>query len=107
MRIKNMKQINILQAKIGNKISTIITSIIFLMAQPVWAQTTTKDIDVLISMQYGLSMIIPIVCAIILLCLLLIYVFRIIARATFLRWAFSVVIAGAAFYISHILFYIQ
>ncbi|GAA5096031.1 conjugal transfer protein [Bartonella acomydis] len=103
-----MKQSNILQAKTGNKISAIfITLIIFLVTQSVWAQTKTKSIDVLIGMQYGLSMVIPIVCAVLLLFLLIIYVFRIIAKATFIRWAFSVIIAGAAFYISHILFYIQ
>lgn len=59
------------------------------------------------SVQYGLSILVPIVAAIILLLLLLIYIFRIIARATFMRWAFSVIIAGAAFYISHILFHLQ
>ncbi len=108
MGIKDMKQLNILQAKTGNKISAIvIASTMSLMLQPVCAQTKTKSLDILMGMQYGLSMVIPIVCAVILLFLLLIYIFRIIARATFIRWAFSVIIAGAAFYISHILFHIQ
>ncbi|WP_019219370.1 hypothetical protein [Bartonella florencae] len=103
-----MKQANILQAKTGNKIRTlVITFIIFLMTQAVCAQTKMKSLDILIGMQYGLSMVIPVICAVVLLFLLLIYVFRIIARATFIRWAFSVIIAGAAFYISHVLFYIQ
>lgn len=103
-----MKQLNILHVKISNKMSAIIiASIISLIVQPSYAQTKTKSLDILMSMQYGLSMVIPIVCTVILLFLLLIYIFRIIARATFIRWAFSVIIAGAAFYISHILFHIQ
>ncbi|WP_375666175.1 conjugal transfer protein [Bartonella sp. TT121SHDZB] len=103
-----MKQSNILQAKTCNNINTIvITSIACLMTQSVYAQTGSKSLDVLIGVQYGLSMVVPIAAAIILLFLLLIYILRIIARATFIRWAFSVIIAGAAFYISHMLFYIQ
>ncbi|WP_208440201.1 conjugal transfer protein [Bartonella raoultii] len=103
-----MRQPNVLQIRASNKISAIvITSTISLMVQPAYAQTKTKSLEILMGMQYGLSMVIPILCAIILFFLLLIYVFRIIARATFLRWAFSVIIAGAAFYISHILFHIQ
>lgn len=108
MGIRDMKQSNILQEKTGNKISVVvIASTMSLMLQPAYAQTKTKSLDIFMGMQYGLSMIIPIVCAVILLFLLLIYIFRIIARATFIRWAFSVIIAGAAFYISHILFHIQ
>ncbi|WP_375676963.1 MULTISPECIES: conjugal transfer protein [unclassified Bartonella] len=102
-----MKQLNTLQSKIC-KISTIfITLIMLLITQSAYAQTETKSLNVFIGMQYGLSIIIPIVAAIILLLLLLIYIFRIIARATFMRWAFSIIIAGAAFYISHILFHLQ
>lgn len=77
------------------------------ITQSVFAQTETKSLDVFMSVQYGLSILVPIAAAIILLFLLLIYIFRIIARATFMRWAFSVIIAGAAFYISHILFHLQ
>lgn len=108
MGIKAMKQSNILQAKICNNISAIvITSVVFLITQSAYAQTETKSLNIFIGMQYGLSMVIPIAAAIILLFLLLIYIFRVITKATFIRWAFSVVIAGAAFYLSHILFYIQ
>ncbi|WP_142416701.1 conjugal transfer protein [Bartonella massiliensis] len=103
-----MKQSNILSAKTCNKIGAIvITSIIFLITQSAYAQKETKSVDVFIGVQYGLSMVIPIAAAIIFLFLFLIYILRIIARATFIRWAFSVIIAGAAFYISHILFHIQ
>ncbi|MBB4075780.1 putative membrane protein [Bartonella fuyuanensis] len=103
-----MKKLNTFRAKACNKISvTVIASILLLITQSAYAQTGTKSLDVFIGMQYGLSIIIPISAAIILLFLLLIYLFRIIARATFMRWAFSVIIAGAAFYISHILFNIQ
>ncbi|WP_254492558.1 conjugal transfer protein [Bartonella sp. B1099] len=103
-----MKQLNTIRVKICNKISSIfIISMIFLMSQSAYAQTEAKSLDVFIGMQYGLSILIPIAAAFILLFLLLIYIFRLIARATFMRWAFSVIIAGAAFYISHILFHLQ
>ncbi|WP_273754893.1 conjugal transfer protein [Bartonella sp. MM73XJBT.G] len=103
-----MKQLNILRVKIYNKINVIIiTSMMLLITQSAYAQTEIKSLDVFMSVQYGLSILVPIVAAIVLLLLLLIYIFRIIARATFMRWAFSVIIAGAAFYISHILFHLQ
>lgn len=103
-----MKQLNTFQRKLCNKISVIfITSMMLLITRFAYAKTETKSIDVFIGVQYGLSVLVPIVAAFILLFLLLIYIFRIIARATFMRWAFSVIIAGAAFYISHILFHLQ
>ncbi|WP_273718659.1 MULTISPECIES: conjugal transfer protein [Bartonella] len=103
-----MKKSNTLRVETCNKINVIvITSMMYLISQSAYAQTETKSLDVFIGMQYGLSILIPIVAAIILLLLLLIYIFRIIAKATFRRWAFSVIIAGAAFYISHILFHLQ
>ncbi|WP_375617809.1 MULTISPECIES: conjugal transfer protein [unclassified Bartonella] len=102
-----MKRLNTLQSKICKISAIFITFIALLITQSAYAQTETKSLNVFIGMQYGLSIIIPIVAAIILLLLLLIYIFRIIARATFMRWAFSVIIAGAAFYISHILFHLQ
>ncbi|WP_375654611.1 MULTISPECIES: conjugal transfer protein [unclassified Bartonella] len=102
-----MKQLNTLQVKICKISVIVITSVMLLITQSAYAQTETKSLDVFIGMQYGLSILIPIVAGIILLLLLLIYIFRIIARATFMRWAFSVIIAGAAFYISHILFYLH
>ncbi|WP_375686447.1 MULTISPECIES: conjugal transfer protein [unclassified Bartonella] len=102
-----MKQLNTLQSKICKISAIFITLIALLVTQSAYAQTETKSLDVFIGMQYGLSILIPIVAIIILLLLLLIYIFRIIARATFMRWAFSVIIAGAAFYISHILFHLH
>ncbi|WP_254475094.1 conjugal transfer protein [Bartonella sp. B1098] len=103
-----MKKLNTFQEKICNNISVIvITSMVLLITQYAYAQTEAKSLDVFIGMQYGLSILIPMAAAIILLFLLLIYIFRLIAKATFMRWAFSVIIAGAAFYISHILFYLQ
>ncbi|WP_345115664.1 conjugal transfer protein [Bartonella jaculi] len=105
-----MKQSNALQTKMNSKsresIAVFSTLIIFLATQPANAQSTTKSIDVFIGMQYGLSLVIPIAGAIIFLFLLLIYLFRIISKATFIRWSFSVIMAGAAFYLSSILFYI-
>ncbi|WP_273789281.1 conjugal transfer protein [Bartonella sp. ML70XJBT] len=103
-----MKQLNTFQRKLYNKISVIvIISMMLLITRFAYAQTETKSLDIFMSVQYGLSILVPIVAAIILLFLLLIYIFRIIAKATFIRWAFSVIIAGAAFYISHILFHLQ
>ncbi|EJF97355.1 hypothetical protein MEE_00067 [Bartonella elizabethae F9251 = ATCC 49927] len=103
-----MKRSNTLRVKTCNRISVIVTtSMMLLITQSAYTQTETKSLDVFIGMQYGFSILIPIAAAIILLFLLLIYIFRIIAKATFMRWAFSVIIAGAAFYISHILFHLQ
>lgn len=102
-----MKQLNTLQSKICKISAIVITSVMLLITQSAYAQMETKSLDVFIGMQYGLSIIIPAVAAIILLLLLLIYIFRIIAKATFMRWAVSVIIAGATFYISHILFHLQ
>lgn len=103
-----MKQLNTFRVKMCNKINSIvITSMMILISKSAYAQTETKSLDVFMGMQYGLSILVPIVATIILLFLLLIYIFRIIARATFMRWAFSLIIAGAAFYISHILFHLQ
>ncbi|MCZ2157913.1 conjugal transfer protein [Bartonella sp. 220] len=102
-----MKQLNTLQAETCKRIRDFfITLIMFLLTQQAYAQTTTKFIDIFIGMQYGLSMVIPIAGAVIFLFLLLIYLFRIISKATFIRWSFSVIVAGAAFYISALLFYI-
>nr|AAM82200.1 TrwM-like protein [Bartonella henselae str. Houston-1] len=108
VRRKNMESLNILRTKTVRKISFIFTAlVVFLTTQPSCAQTTSKGLEILIGMQYGLGIIIPIFAAIILFFLLLIYMCRIISRITFARWAFSVIIAGAAFYISSILFYIN
>ncbi|KEC55947.1 hypothetical protein [Bartonella koehlerae] len=103
-----MESSNTLRTKAVKKISLVFAAlIVFLTTHPGCAQTTSKGLDVLIGMQYGLGIIIPIFSAIILFFLLLIYVCRLISKVTFARWAFSVVIAGAAFYISSILFYIN
>lgn len=106
-----MKQLSTFQVKIenvNNKVRVVfITLILFLAAQSTYAQEKTNSVDIFIGMQYGLSIIIPIAAAIVLLFLLLLWAFRLIARATFARWAFSVVVAGAAFYLSHILYHIN
>ncbi|WP_455476218.1 conjugal transfer protein [Bartonella sp. B17] len=106
--MQNMKCSNIFKIKVGSKLDiAFITAIIFLMAPPAYAQATVNHMHVLMDMRHGLSMLIPIAAAVMLAVLLLIYVLRIIAGATFARWAFSIIIAGAAFYISNILFYIH
>ncbi|MBX4335902.1 TrbC/VirB2 family protein [Bartonella raoultii] len=103
-----MKRLNTIQKIINskkNKLNTIFLILIMLLAtQPVYAQATNKNIDLITGLQYGLSIIVPMIAAIILLFLLILCVFRFIARATFVRWAFSTIIAGVAFYVSNILF---
>ncbi|WP_039951892.1 hypothetical protein [Candidatus Bartonella washoeensis] len=102
-----MKQSNTFQAKMNSKsIAAFATLFMFLAIQSVNAQSTTQKVDIFVGVQYGLSMIVPILGAIIFLFILLIHLFRIISRATFIRWSFSVIMAGAAFYLSSILFYI-
>ncbi|PIT70414.1 conjugal transfer protein [Bartonella tribocorum] len=110
-----MKKLDIFRLKLDifrlercDKISIIVVTLVMLLiSRFVHAQTITKNLEVFIGMQYGLSVLIPIVAAVLILFFLLIYLFRIITRATFMRWAFSVIIAGAAFYITNILFYLQ
>ncbi|EJF79817.1 Uncharacterised protein [Candidatus Bartonella washoeensis] len=103
-----MKKSNTFQAKTNRKsIVSFVTLITFLAIQSVNAQSATHSIDIFVGMQYGLSMIIPIVGVVLLLFVFLIYVFRLITRPTFMRLTFSVFVAGAAFYISNILFHIS
>nr|WP_026088166.1 hypothetical protein [Bartonella rattaustraliani] len=102
-----MKRSNILHIKMCNRISIVFTTLMmFLTTQFAYAQEHVNHVKLLLGIQYGFSILIPIAGAVILLFLLLIYAFHIIAKATFLRWAFSVLIASAAFYISGILFQI-
>ncbi|WP_332060093.1 conjugal transfer protein [Bartonella sp. CB74] len=91
-------------------------TIMFLATQSAYVQAKANKADMqavidkaslLMGMRYGLSMFIPILAAVVLLFLVIIYACRIIARTTFARWAFSTIIAGAAFYLSNILFYIN
>ncbi|WP_455481467.1 conjugal transfer protein [Bartonella sp. B12(2025)] len=106
--MKSVKQSNTSQSQICSKVSiAFVTAIIFLKTQSVYAKKTIKDVDVLTGMHYGLGTIVPIIAAFILVFLLIIYMCRIIAKTTFTRWAFSTIIAGAAFYISHILFHVD
>ncbi|WP_442894419.1 conjugal transfer protein [Bartonella sp. CB60] len=112
-----MKCLNTLQAKFNSKIGiAFMATVLFLATQSAYIQAKTNKTDIqttidkanlLMGMRYGLSMFIPVVAGVILLFLLLIYACRIIARTTFARWAFSTIIAGAAFYLSNILFYIN
>ncbi|WP_455474042.1 conjugal transfer protein [Bartonella sp. B30(2025)] len=106
--IKNMKCSNTFKVRIGHKVDmAFIAAIMFFVTQPAYVQATTHDAYLLMGVHYGLSMLIPIIAAILFVFLLIIYLLRFIAKATFLRWAFSIVLAGAAFYLSNILFYIH
>lgn len=104
---KDMRSSNTLWKKINRRIGDIFAFLaVFLISWPVYAQEKMSKIDMLIGLHYGLSMIVPIAGAIMLLFLLIIFAFNLVSKATFLRWAFSIIIASAAFYISRILLYI-
>ncbi|WP_336293867.1 conjugal transfer protein [Bartonella sp. CB169] len=107
-----MKQSDTSQPKIFRNMGNVfVMAIMFLEAQPGYAQKSVSEIirnmDILTGMHYGLSTVVPVTAIIILIFLLIIYMLRIIAKATFKRWVFSTIVAGAAFYISHLLFNID
>ncbi|EJF74695.1 hypothetical protein MEC_01219 [Bartonella alsatica IBS 382] len=103
-----MRRLNTSETKVDRKVSIVfITSIILLATQSAYAQTINKNIDLLMNIHYGLSITVPIVAVLIFFLLLISYMCRLIKRATFIRWAFSIIMAGAAFYISNILFYMS
>ncbi|WP_208440196.1 VirB2 family type IV secretion system major pilin TrwL [Bartonella raoultii] len=94
-----MKQANILQKTVRNKIITTTAAItMFFMAHPVYAQKTLdKAKTALTNLERDLTdNIIPVAAAIILLCLAIGYAGRYIGKDTFVRWAVGVVIAGSA-----------
>ncbi|EJF76407.1 VirB2 family type IV secretion system major pilin TrwL [Bartonella birtlesii] len=94
-----MKQANILQKTIHNKIITTIAFVTaFFMTHSVCAQARALDKakTALEGLQAQLKIIIPIAAAIILLCLAIGYAGRYIEKDTFVRWAVGVVIAGSA-----------
>ncbi|WP_455480635.1 VirB2 family type IV secretion system major pilin TrwL [Bartonella sp. B12(2025)] len=102
-----MKQFNIIQTKVHNKIITTRASIvIFFMTYPVYSQA--KGLErvktVLENVRTQLNVIIPIAATIILLCLAVSYAGRFIEKSTFVRWAIGVIIAGSAFEIANMLF---
>ncbi|WP_332065813.1 conjugal transfer protein [Bartonella sp. CB189] len=113
VKFKNMKYLDTFLVKVNRQASVIfMATIMFLTTQSanVHAETIVQaavDADTLTNLYYGLSLLVPLIAAILFLFLLIIYVLRIIARTTFVRWSFSVLIAGAAFYISNILFHIN
>ncbi|MCZ2328770.1 TrbC/VirB2 family protein [Bartonella sp. F02] len=80
--------------------------ILFLIIQPVYAEPASGIRDILRDIQAGLDTIVPIIAGIILLCLLIGYLFRLIKKSTFIRWAISIIIAGLAYYITNLLFHI-
>ncbi|WP_336278598.1 conjugal transfer protein [Bartonella sp. CB175] len=113
VKVKNVKYFNALRAKIERQIGALfMTVIMFLATQSTYVHAKTNvqatvSVDTLMSMYYGLGMLVPLIAAIVFVFLLIIYLLRLIASATFARWSFSVIIAGAAFYISNILFHIN
>ncbi|WP_455476954.1 conjugal transfer protein [Bartonella sp. B41] len=103
-----MKLFYILQMKANNKMGAAFAAmIVFLVAKPAYAQEVIKNINALIGIHYMLSTVIPIISAIIFLFLLIIYILRLIAKDTFKRWALSIIIAAAAFYISNALLHLS
>ncbi|WP_336276687.1 conjugal transfer protein [Bartonella sp. CB178] len=112
--MKDMKYSKVLWGRVGGKIGfSFMGMAVFPVTRPSYAQAGTSipvansHVDVIMGIYYGLSVFSPIIAAVILVFLCLIYLFRVIAKATFARWAFSVIVAGAALYISNMLFYIN
>ncbi|WP_144751543.1 VirB2 family type IV secretion system major pilin TrwL [Bartonella saheliensis] len=102
-----MKQANILQTTVCDKIITTTAAItVFFMAHPICAQAQNLDNakTVLEKFQTELGKIIPVAAAVILLCLAIGYAGRYIEKDTFVRWAIGVVIAGSASQIALMLF---
>lgn len=103
-----MKQANILQTTVRNKIITSVAAItVFFMAHPAYAQAQTLDKakKALETLRDDLiKSIIPVAAAVILLCLAIGYAGRYIEKDTFVRWAVGVVIAGSAVELVKMLF---
>ncbi|EJF74697.1 VirB2 family type IV secretion system major pilin TrwL [Bartonella alsatica] len=105
-----MKQTNILQTAVRNKITTTVAAVtVFFMAHPVWVQAQqqgglNKAKTVLDTFKTQLNAIIPIAATIILLCLAVSYAGRFIEKTTFMRWAIGVIIAGSAAQITNMFF---
>ncbi|WP_156851148.1 VirB2 family type IV secretion system major pilin TrwL [Bartonella refiksaydamii] len=102
-----MKQSNILQTTVHNKIITTAAAVtVFFIAHPVCAQAQSLDRaqNVLNTFKTELGKIIPIAAAVILLCLAIGYAGRYIEKDTFVRWAIGVTIAGSAAEIAAMLF---
>ncbi|WP_273759189.1 VirB2 family type IV secretion system major pilin TrwL [Bartonella sp. ML70XJBT.G] len=102
-----MKQANIFQTTVRNKIITTVAVItVFFITHPACAQAQTlgKAKTALEGLQKELGTIIPIAAAIILLGLAIGYAGRYIEKDTFVRWAIGVVIAGSAVELVNMLF---
>ncbi|OLL55921.1 VirB2 family type IV secretion system major pilin TrwL [Bartonella henselae] len=104
-----MKQSNIFQSKISNKVLAVIAATsIFFMAHPVCAQAQQRGLTnakkVLDEFKKQLDIIIPIAAAIILLCLAIGYAGRYIEKDTFVRWSVGIIIAGSAVELANMLF---
>ncbi|ATP12983.1 hypothetical protein BHOIPH791_06380 [Bartonella henselae] len=104
-----MKQSNIFQSKINNKILTTTATItVFVIAHPVCAQAQqgglTNAKKALEDFKKQLDIIIPIAAAVILLCLAIGYAGRYIEKDTFVRWSVGVIIAGSAAELAGMLF---
>ncbi|ENN93026.1 VirB2 family type IV secretion system major pilin TrwL [Bartonella vinsonii] len=102
-----MKQSNILQTVIRNKLITSVAAMtVFFMGSSICAQAQnlTNAKTVLEKFQAELGKIIPVAAAVILLCLAIGYAGRYIEKDTFVRWAIGVVIAGSAAELANLLF---
>ncbi|WP_273720597.1 MULTISPECIES: VirB2 family type IV secretion system major pilin TrwL [unclassified Bartonella] len=94
-----MKQTNIFQTTVRNKIITTVAAItVFFMVHPICVQAKTLDKakTALETLQNQLKIIVPLAATVILLCLAIGYAGRYIEKDTFVRWAVGVVIAGSA-----------
>ncbi|WP_336287513.1 VirB2 family type IV secretion system major pilin TrwL [Bartonella sp. CB60] len=106
-----MKQSNILQRTVKNKIIQLAATVtVFFTFNSFYAnaQNTAKTLktaeSALKGLQEELIVIIPLAATVILLCLAIFYAGRYIEKDTFLRWSIGIIIAGSAAQIVTLLF---
>ncbi|WP_273759002.1 VirB2 family type IV secretion system major pilin TrwL [Bartonella sp. AU55XJBT] len=103
-----MKQLNILQTIVRNKTTPISAALtVFFMNNSVCSanpKTLTNAKTALEGLKGDLNALIPIAAGVILLCLAIAYAGRYIEKATFIRWAVGVVVAGSASQLATLLF---
>ena len=86
------------------RFGSLAAAVTVLAARPAAAQGLQKAQGILETLQQELTTIVPVVAAIILLCLGVAYAGRFIEKDTFVRWAIGVIIAGSAVQITSMLF---
>ncbi|WP_455476952.1 VirB2 family type IV secretion system major pilin TrwL [Bartonella sp. B41] len=102
-----MKYLKTLQSKVNDKIAMAsVTAATFVMTHPAYvqAQSLNKATAAMGTIKTEITKFVPIAATVILLCLAIGYAGRFIGKATFIRWAVGIIIAGSATEITTILF---